>query len=64
MPDITEINAVCQEIAQEAAEANVEALVADLEEEELNAMMLAMGPRAFGPDPDDSQGLFWWDLKW
>ena len=63
MPDITEINAVCQEIAQEAAEANGEALVADLEEEELNAMMLAMGPRAFGPDPDDSQGLFYWDLK-
>ena len=60
MPDI---NAMCQEIAQEAAEANVEALVADLEEEELNAMMLAMGPRAFGPDPDDSQGLFYWDLK-
>ena len=63
MPDITEINAVCQEIAQEAAEANVGALGADLEEGELNAMMLAMGPRAFGPDPDDSQGLFWWDLK-
>jgi hypothetical protein len=37
--------------------------VADLEEEEYNAMMLAMGPRAFGPDPDDSQGLFYWDLK-
>ena len=61
--NINQINVVCQEIAQEAAEANVEALVADLEEEELNAMMLAMGPRAFGPDPDDSQGLFWWDLK-
>lgn len=60
MPDI---NAICQDIAQEAAEAKVEALVADLEEEELNAMMLAMGPRAFGPDPDDSQGLFYWDLK-
>ena len=63
MPNITEMNALCQEIGQEAAEANVEALVADLEEEELNAMMLAMGPRAFGPDPDDSQGLFYWDLK-
>ena len=60
MPDI---NAICQDIAQEAAEANVEALVATLEEEEFDAMMLAMGPRAFGPDPDDSQGLFWWDLK-
>ncbi len=47
MPDITELNALCQEIGQEAAEANVEALVADLEEEEYNAMMLAMGPRAW-----------------
>ena len=61
--NIDQINAVCQELSAEAAEANVEALVADLEEEELNAMMLAMGPRAHGPDPDDSQGLFWWDLK-
>jgi hypothetical protein len=62
MPNISELNALCQEIGQEAAEANVEALVADLEEEEYNAMMLAMGPRAFGPD-DDSGGLFYWDLK-
>ena len=62
MPNITAMNALCQEIGQEAAEANVEALVVDLEEEEYNSMMLAMGPRAFGPD-DDSGGLFYWDLK-
>jgi hypothetical protein len=62
MPNITEMNALCQEIGQEAAEANVEAFVNDLEEEEYNFMMLAMGPRAFGPD-DDSGGLFYWDLK-
>ena len=62
MPNITEVNAICQEIGQEAAEANVKAFVADLEEEEYNSIMLAMGPRAFGPD-DDSGGLFYWDLK-
>ena len=63
MPNISELNALCQEIGQEAAEANVQALVDDLEEEEFDAMMLAMGPRAFGPDPDDSQGLFYWELQ-
>ena len=62
MPNITELNAICQEIGQEATEANVKAFVDDLEEEEYNSMMLAMGPRAFGPD-DDSGGLFYWDLK-
>ena len=62
MPNISELNALCQEIGQETAEANVKAFVDDLEEKELDAMMLAMGPRAFGPD-DDSGGLFYWDLK-
>ena len=61
--NIDQINAVCQELSAEAAEDKVAALVDELETEELDAMMLAMGPRAFGPDPDDSQGLFWWDLK-
>ena len=31
MPNISELNALCQEIGQEAAEANVQALVDDLE---------------------------------
>ena len=62
MPNISELNALCQEIGQETAEANVQALVDDLEEKEFDAMMLAMGPRAFGPD-DDSGGLFYWDLQ-
>jgi ribosomal protein L12E/L44/L45/RPP1/RPP2 len=62
MPNISELNALCQEIGQETAEANVQAFVDDLEEKEFDAMMLAMGPRAFGPD-DDSGGLFYWDLK-
>ena len=63
-----EVNAICQEIALEAVESNVASLVADLEDEEINAMMLALGPRAFGPDADDEgandcDGLFYWDLK-
>ena len=60
-----EVNAICQEIALEAAEINVESLVADLEEEEINAMMLALGPRAFGPDEgaNDCDGLLYWDFK-
>ena len=63
-----EVNAICQEIALEAVESNVASLVADLEDEEINAMMLALGPRAFGPDADDEgaddcSGQFYWDFK-
>jgi hypothetical protein len=62
-----EVNAICQEIALEAVESDVASLVADLEEEEINAMMLSLGPRAFGPDfdagADDCNGQFYWDLK-
>lgn len=65
--NIDQINAVCQELSAEAAEDKVDALIDELETEELDAMMLAMGPRAFGPDFDeganDSGGLFYWDLK-
>ena len=63
MPTIEEINDLCREIAEETMADNVD----DLEDEELNNMMLAMGPRAFGPDADeganDCDGLFYWDLK-
>ena len=63
MPTIEEINDLCRDIAEETMADNVD----DLEEEELNNMMLAMGPRAFGPDADeganDCDGLFYWDLK-
>ena len=63
MPTIEEINDLCREIAEETMADNVD----DLEEEELDNMMLAMGPRAFGPDADeganDCDGLFYWDLK-
>ena len=67
MPTIDEINELCREIAEETMEDEVAALVDKLEEEELDNIMLAMGPRAFGPDADagadDSGGLFYWDLK-
>jgi len=65
--NIDQINVVCQELSAKAAEEQVDALVNELEAEELDAMMLALGPRAFGPDMDeganDSGGLFYWDLK-
>ncbi len=62
---IDQVNALCAELASEAAEANIDALIDELEQEELDSMMLALGPRAFGPDAgaDDSSGLFYWDLK-
>ena len=67
MPTLDEINDLCREIAEETMEDEVAALVDKLEEEELDNIMLAMGPRAFGPDADagadDSGGLFYWDLK-
>ena len=65
MPDIDAINKLCREIAEETMEDNVESLVDAIEEEELDNMMLALGPRAFGPDAgsDDCGGLFYWDLK-
>jgi hypothetical protein len=60
-----EVNDLCREIAEETMEDNVSALVDAIEEEELDNYMLAMGPRAYGPDPgaDDCGGLFYWDLK-
>ncbi len=62
---IDQVNALCAELASEAAEANIDALIDELEQEEFEAHMLALGPRAFGPDAgaDDSSGLFYWDLK-
>jgi hypothetical protein len=65
MLSIDDLNALCAEIAEETMEDNISALVDAIEEEELDNMMLALGPRAYGPDPgaDDSGGLFYWDLK-
>ena len=65
MLSIDELNALCAEIAEETMEDEMAALVEELEELELDNMMLALGPRAYGPDPgaDDCGGLFYWDLK-
>ena len=67
MPSIDDLNDLCREIAEETMADNVTALVEELEEEELDNIMLAMGPRAYGPDADeganDCDGLFAWDLK-
>jgi hypothetical protein len=63
--NIAEINDLCREIAEETMEDHVEELLAEVEQEELDSMMLALGPYAFGPDEgaNDSDGLFYWDLK-
>jgi len=65
MPTLDEINALCREIAEETLDPTEEDEELLNLEEELDNMMLALGPRAFGPDPgaDDCDGLFYWDLK-
>jgi len=57
MPDI---NAICQEIADQELAKRV---ADEIEEQEWLQYVAQYGPRAYGPDPDDSQGLFYWDLK-
>ena len=57
---IPDINAVCQEIADQELSQRV---ADEIEELEWLSYIAQYGPRAYGPDPDDSQGLFWWDLK-
>ena len=57
---IPDINAVCQEIADKELSQRV---ADEIEELEWLQDVAQYGPRAYGPDPDDSQGLFWWDLK-
>jgi hypothetical protein len=63
--NIDEINNLCREIAEETLDPTEEELAAEIEQEELDSMMLALGPYAFGPDEgaNDSDGLFYWDLK-
>ncbi len=45
---IDQVNALCVELAAEAAEANMDALIDELEQEELDSMMLALGPEPSG----------------
>ena len=65
--NIDDINALCAEIAEETMADNIAALVDELEQEEYDNLMAALGPRAYGPDMDeganDCDGLFYWDLK-
>jgi hypothetical protein len=65
--NLKQINELCQELSEEANENKMVDLIDELETEEFNAMMLALGPRAFAPDvdegADDYNGLFYWDLK-
>lgn len=67
MPTLDEINELCREIAEETMADRINEIADEIEQEELDNMMLAMGPRAFGPDADeganDCDGLFYWDLK-
>ena len=65
MPTLDEINDLCREIAEETMADRINELADEIEQEELDNYMLALGPRAFGPDPgaDDCGGLFYWELK-
>ena len=66
MPTIEEINQLCRDIAEVTMADHVDPLE-DTDGYDLDKRMLAMGPRAFGPDADeganDCDGLFYWDLK-
>ena len=65
MPTLDEINDLCREIAEETMADRINEMADEIEQEELDNYMLALGPRAFGPDPgaDDCGGLFYWELK-
>lgn len=57
MMSVDDINELCREIAEETLAQRVDEYIAQLEEDELDRMMLAMGPRAFGPDADDDYAV-------
>jgi hypothetical protein len=46
-----EVNQLCKDIA-----------AATLADEEAEEYLLAMGPRAHGPDMDEDAGPWWWEL--
>ena len=61
-----ELNELCREIAEETATERLKEYMDELEFEEDERMMAALGPRAFGPDiddegSDDCGGLFYWE---
>ena len=61
-----ELNELCREIAEETAAERMKEYISDLESDEEDLMMAALGPRAFGPDIDDegsndSDGSWYWE---
>jgi hypothetical protein len=62
-----DLNDNLRDFAEDAEAMGFDELVKRIEDEE-DDMMLALGPRAFGPDPDDEggndcDGNFYWDYK-
>jgi len=62
-----DLNDNLRDFAEDAEAMGFDELVKQIEDDEDDEMMLALGPRAFGPDADDGSndcdGLFYWDLK-
>jgi uncharacterized protein (DUF2225 family) len=58
-----DLNDNLRDYAEDAEAMGFDELVKQIEDDEDDEMMLALGPRAFGPDSDDCDGLFYWDLK-
>ena len=66
MPKFSDdLNDNLRDFAEDAESMGFDELVKRIEQDEDDDMMLALGPRAFGPDAgdDDCDGLFYWDLK-
>ena len=61
-----ELNELCREIAEETAAERMREYISEVESDEEDLMMAALGPRAFGPDIDDegandSDGSWYWE---
>jgi len=61
-----DMNDTLRDFAEDAEAMGFDELVNQIEQDEEDEMMLALGPRAYGPDPDDegandSDGLFYWE---
>jgi len=67
MPKFSDdLNDNLRDFAEDAEAMGFDELVKRIEQDEEDEMMLALGPRAFGPDPDDEgandcDGLFYWE---
>jgi len=66
MPKFSDdLNDNLRDFAEDAEAMGFDELVKQIEQDEEDDMMLALGPRAFGPDADeganDCDGLFYWE---